>query len=197
MALEVLALLIYTGVNPYERSMWFMEVAPIFIAAPFLIWSWKKYPLTSMLYVFIAVHCIILTVGGSYTYARVPLGFWIRDAFHMDRNPYDRIGHFAQGFVPALIAREIFLRRGVVRSKGWSAFFAITCAMTISAIYELIEWRAAVSLGQGADAFLGTQGDPWDTQENMATALVGALVAMIGFARWQDRQMATLPPPAP
>lgn len=197
MAVEVLALLIYTGVNPYERSTWFMEVTPIFIAAPFLIWSWKKYPLTSMLYVFIAVHCIILTVGGSYTYARVPLGFWIRDAFHMDRNPYDRIGHFAQGFVPALIAREIFLRRGVVRSKRWSAFLAITCAMTISAVYELIEWRAAVSLGQGADAFLGTQGDPWDTQEDMATALVGALVAMIGFARWQDRQMATLPPPAP
>ncbi len=197
MAVEVLALLIYTGVNPYERSTWFMEVTPIFIAAPFLIWSWKKYPLTSMLYVFIAVHCIILTVGGSYTYARVPLGFWIRDAFHMDRNPYDRIGHFAQGFVPALIAREIFLRRRVVRSKRWSAFLAITCAMTISAVYELIEWRAAVSLGQGADAFLGTQGDPWDTQEDMATALVGALVAMIGFARWQDRQMATLPPPAP
>lgn len=197
MAVEVLALLIYTGVNPYERSTWFMEVTPIFIAAPFLIWSWKKYPLTSMLYVFIAVHCIILTVGGSYTYARVPLGFWIRDAFHMDRNPYDRIGHFAQGFVPALIAREIFLRRGVVRSKRWSAFLAITCAMTISAVYELIEWRAAVSLGQGAEAFLGTQGDPWDTQEDMATALVGALVAMIGFARWQDRQMATLPPPAP
>lgn len=197
MAVEVLALLIYTGVNPYERSTWFMEVTPIFIAAPFLIWSWKQYPLTSMLYVFIAVHCIILTVGGSYTYARVPLGFWIRDAFHMDRNPYDRIGHFAQGFVPALIAREIFLRRGVVRSKRWSAFLAITCAMTISAVYELIEWRAAVSLGQGADAFLGTQGDPWDTQEDMATALVGALVAMIGFARWQDRQMATLPPPAP
>lgn len=172
-----------------------MEVAPILIAAPVLVWSWRRWPLTSLLYVLIALHAVILLVGGAYTYARVPLGFWVQDLFHLARNPYDRLGHFAQGFVPALIAREIFLRRGIVRSRGWSATLAVAVALSISLLYELVEWGAAVTLGQGADAFLGTQGDPWDTQSDMAMALVGALVAMFLLARWHDRQLAALAPP--
>lgn len=172
-----------------------MEVAPILIAAPVLVWSWRHWPLTSLLYVLIALHAVILITGGEYTYARVPLGFWVQDAFHLARNPYDRLGHFAQGFVPALIAREIFLRHGIVRSRGWSATLAVAVALAISLLYELVEWGAALALGQGADAFLGTQGDPWDTQSDMAMALVGALVAMFLLARWHDRQLAALAPP--
>ncbi|MEP6744110.1 MAG: DUF2238 domain-containing protein [Gemmatimonadota bacterium] len=195
LGLGVLGLLVLSGIHPYERSTWFMEVAPILIAAPVLVWSWRRWPLTSLLYVLIALHAVILLVGGAYTYARVPLGFWVQDLFHLARNPYDRLGHFAQGFVPALIAREIFLRRGIVRSRGWSATLAVAVALSISLLYELVEWGAAVTLGQGADAFLGTQGDPWDTQSDMAMALVGALVAMFLLARWHDRQLAALAPP--
>ena len=169
-----------------------METAPIFLAAPFLYLSWRRFPLTSLLYVLIALHCVILMVGGLYTYAKVPLGFWIQDLFQMSRNPYDKIGHFAQGFVPALLAREIFLRRGIVLSKGWALTLAICVAMAISAGYELIEWGAAMALGGGADAFLGTQGDIWDTQSDMGMALLGACLAMLLFTRWQDRQIARL-----
>ena len=195
LGLGVLGLLVLSGIHPYERSTWLMEVAPILIAAPVLVWSWRRWPLTSLLYVLIALHAVILLVWGAYTYARVPLGFWVQDLFHLARNPYDRLGHFAQGFVPALIAREIFLRRGIVRSRGWSATLAVAVALSISLLYELVEWGAALALGQGADAFLGTQGDPWDTQSDMAMALVGALGAMFLLARWHDRQLAALAPP--
>jgi putative membrane protein len=192
LAALVVLLLTISGLHPYERSTWLMEVAPIFLAAPVLLWTRARFPLTSLLYVLIAVHCVILLVGGAYTYARVPLGFWVQDALHLARNPYDRLGHFAQGFVPALIAREIFIRRDIVRRGAWTAILSIACALSISLIYELIEWGAAVALGQGADAFLGTQGDVWDTQSDMGMALVGASVAMLLFARWQDRQIAAL-----
>lgn len=181
-----------SGITPYERSTWLMEVAPILIATPVLIWSYRRFPLTSLLYALIALHAAILIVGGIYTYARVPLGFWVQEAFGLARNPYDRLGHFAQGFVPALIAREIFLRRAVVRGRGWTALLAVSVALAISALYELVEWGAAVALGQGADAFLGTQGDPWDTQSDMAMALIGALLAVTLVARWHDRQIAAL-----
>jgi putative membrane protein len=169
-----------------------MEVAPIFIVAPILVFSAGRFPLTSLLYVLIALHAIILMVGGAYTYARVPLGFWVQDAFHLSRNPYDKLGHFAQGFVPALVAREIFIRQGIVRAGRWPAVLAIAIALSVSLIYELIEWGAAVAMGQGADAFLGTQGDPWDTQSDMGMAFLGAVVAMVLFTRWQDRQIAAL-----
>ncbi len=188
----VLGLLVWSGLHPYERSTWYMEVAPIFIAAPVLILSAKRFPLSSMLYVLIALHAVILLVGGAYTYARVPLGFWMQDAMHLSRNPYDKIGHFAQGFVPALVAREIFIRQGIVRAGRWPAVFGITIALSVSLIYELIEWGAAVAMGQGADAFLGTQGDVWDTQSDMGMAFLGASVAMLLFTRWQDRQIAAL-----
>ena len=192
LALLVVALLVVSGIRPYERSTWVMEVAPIFLAAPVLLWTGRRFPLTSLLYVIIALHAIILIVGGAYTYARVPLGSWVQDVFHLSRNPYDKLGHFAQGFVPALVAREVFVRNRIVRRGIWTAVLAIAIALSISLIYELVEWGAAVAIGQGADAFLGTQGDPWDTQSDMGMAFVGALVAMVAFARVQDRQIEAL-----
>jgi putative membrane protein len=197
MGLVVLGLLVLSGLHPHERGTWLMEVAPIFLALPLLVWSWYRFPLSSLLYVLIALHAIILLVGGAWTYARVPLGFFFQDALHLARNPYDRLGHFAQGLVPALIAREVFVRRRIVRPGVWTAVLAIAIALSISLLYELVEWGAAISLGQGADAFLGTQGDPWDTQSDMGMALVGALVAMLFLRRVQDRQIATLASPEP
>ena len=193
LALLLVLLLVISGVRPYDRATWMMEVAPIFLAAPVLVWTRWRFPLSSLLYVLIFLHAVILLVGGAYTYARVPVGFWVQNALDLSRNPYDRLGHFAQGFVPALIARELFLRRRIVTSKGWSAFLAICVAMTISAVYELVEWGAAVALGQGADQFLGTQGDPWDTQSDMGMALVGASLALLLLSRMQDRQIAAMP----
>lgn len=190
LALIVVALLVVSGIHPAERSTWWMETAPIFLAAPALIWSWRRYPLTSLLYVLIALHCVILLTGGAYTYAKVPVGFWVQDTFHLSRNPYDKLGHFWQGLVPALVAREVFLRNQIVRPGAWPSILGVTCALSVSLIYELVEWGAAVAMGQGADAFLGTQGDVWDTQSDMGMACLGALVAVLLLARWQDRQMA-------
>jgi putative membrane protein len=192
LALVVVLLLVVSGRNPTERSTWWMETAPILLAAPVLIWSWRRYPLTSLLYVLIALHAVILMVGGAYTYAKVPVGFWVQDAFHLSRNPYDKLGHFWQGLVPALVAREIFLRNRIVRPGVWPSILGVTCALSVSLIYELIEWGAAVAMGQGADAFLGTQGDPWDTQSDMGLACLGALFAVLLLARWHDRQLARL-----
>lgn len=192
LAAVVGVLLLWSGLHPYERSTWWMETAPIFIAAPVLFLTAKRFPLSNLLYVLIALHAVILLVGGAYTYARVPLGFWVQDAFELSRNPYDKLGHFAQGFVPALVARELFIRLGIVRAGRWPAVLAVAIALSVSLIYELIEWAAAVAMGQGADAFLGTQGDPWDTQSDMGMAFLGATVAMLLFSRWQDRQIAAL-----
>lgn len=192
LGLTVALLLAGTGIAAADKGTWLMETAPIFLAAPVILLTYRRFPLSSLLYGSIALHALILMVGGLYTYAKVPLGFWIQDAFHMSRNPYDKIGHFAQGFVPALIARELFLRRHIVTSRGWALTLAIAVAMAISACYELIEWGAAMALGGGADAFLGTQGDIWDTQSDMGMALVGAVVAMTLFTRWQDRDIARL-----
>lgn len=193
LGVAVLLLLAGTGIAAEDKGTWLMETAPILLAAPVLVLTYRRFPLTSLLYALIAIHAVILMTGGLYTYAKVPLGFWIQDTFHMSRNPYDKIGHFAQGFVPALVARELFLRQGIVRSRGWALTLAICVAMAISACYELVEWGAAVAMGGGADAFLGTQGDVWDTQSDMGMALVGACVAMALFTRWQDRDIARLP----
>ena len=188
----VVVALAASGIAPYDRGTWVMEVAPVFIAVPILAFTWRPFPLSDMLYVLIALHALVLIVGGLYTYARVPLGFWMQDWLHLSRNPYDRVGHFMQGFVPALVAREILLRGGFLRSRGMTAFLAICVAMAISACYELVEWAAALALGQGADEFLGTQGDPWDTQEDMFMALIGSTVAMAGFSRLHDARMARI-----
>lgn len=181
-----------SALAPYDRATWWMEVAPVLIVAPVLLATHRRFPLTPLLQVLIAAHALVLIVGGSWTYARVPVGFWLQDVLALDRNPYDRIGHFMQGFVPAIAAREILLRQRVLRAGGWLFFVVICICLAISAAYELVEWGAAVALGQGAEAFLGTQGDPWDTQNDMAMALLGALAAQLALGRWHGRQLARL-----
>lgn len=188
----LLGLLAWSGWHPYDRATWLMEVFPIFVIAPLLVATYTRFPLTNLLYACAFLHAVILMVGGAYTYARVPLGFQIAEALGLHRNPYDKIGHFAQGFVPALAAREILLRGGHLRPGKMLAFLAGCVVLAISASYELIEWCAAVALGQGADEFLGTQGDPWDTQSDMLFALIGAVVALVTLTRAQDRQIKDL-----
>ena len=193
LAAATLALLGLTGYRPYDRATWLLEVLPVLIALPLLALTWRRYPLTTLLYVCIFIHGVILMVGGMYTYARVPVGFQVAEWLHLQRNPYDKLGHLFQGFAPALIAREILLRGAYVRGRKM-LFFLVTCVvLSISATYELLEWWTALAFGQGADDFLGTQGDPWDTQSDMFCALLGALLAQLGLARWQDRQITALP----
>jgi putative membrane protein len=185
----VLVALVFSGIAPYNRATWWMEVAPVLVAAPILFGTYRRFPLTTLLYVLIAMHALVLIAGGTYTYARVPFGFWLQDVLSLSRNPYDKIGHFMQGFVPALAAREILVRAGHVARGRMAGFLALCVALAVSALYELIEWWAALALGQGADEFLGTQGDPWDTQSDMFMALVGAAAALVFLAPLQDRQM--------
>lgn len=191
-AVAVIAALIVTGVATRDRLTWWLEVLPVVIALPLMAGSYRRFPLTALLYWVITCHALVLIVGGFWTYAHVPLGFWVQELFSLSRNPYDKLGHFMQGVTPALLAREILIRRGYIRAGKMAAFLAICVAGAFSACYELIEWGAAVALGQGADEFLGTQGDPWDTQSDMLMALIGASVAMSGLTRWQDRQMQAM-----
>ena len=186
----LMAILAFSATRAYDRATWLMEVAPVVIALPVLLLTYRRFPLTTLLYGLIFCHALVLILGGTYTYARVPLGFWLQDLFSLSRNPYDKIGHFAQGLVPALAAREILVRRGHVAGRKMAAFLALCVAMAISAWYELIEWWAALALGQGADEFLGTQGDPWDTQSDMFLAFIGAACAMLLLSRLHDRQIA-------
>ena len=183
-----------SAVSPYDRATWFMEVAPVLIVVPILVLTYRRLPLTPLLYVLLFLHAIVLITGGAYTYARVPLGFRLEGLFHFSRNNYDRIGHFFQGLVPALLARELLLRLGHVSSRRMASFLAICFAMAVSAWYELIEWAAAVALGAKAEDFLGTQGDPWDTQWDMFMCFVGSVVAMTGLTGVQDRQIEGLAP---
>jgi len=192
LGLGVLAALIASGATSYDRATWLMEVMPVLIVAPVLLATWRRYPLTTLLYSLIALHALVLILGGAYTYARVPLGFWLQDIFHLSRNPYDKIGHFMQGLVPAMATRELLLQRGYLSSRGMAAFLSVCVAMAVSAVYELIEWGVALALGQGADEFLGTQGDVWDTQSDMFFALIGATVAVTLMQRWHDRKMEAL-----
>jgi putative membrane protein len=184
--------LVITGVAPLERSTWWLEVAPVVVALPLLFWTRKRFPLTPLAYGLIAVHAIILMVGGHYTYAKVPLGFWVQQAFDLSRNPYDRLGHLAQGFVPAILAREILLRCTPLRRGGWLSFIVVSICLAISACYEFIEWWTALIAGAGATAFLGTQGDVWDTQWDMFMALLGAVAAVLLLSRAHDRALARL-----
>jgi len=188
----LLLLLVISGIHPYDRTTWVLEIFPILIALPILWATQRRFPLTKLLYVCIFLHAVVLMVGGAYTYARVPLGFWIQNLMHLGRNPYDKIGHFFQGFVPALVAREIFIRGGHVRGRRMLPFLAVCVVLAISATYELVEWWSAIALGQGADEFLGTQGDPWDTQSDMLFALIGGVAAMAFFSRLHDRQLARI-----
>lgn len=181
-----------SAVRPFDRVTWLLEVAPVLIGIPLLLASARRFRLTDLICLLLAVHALILIVGGIYTYARVPLGFWLQDWLQLARNPYDRIGHFAQGFVPAMLAREILLRRSPLRPGKWLAFLVVCVCLAISACYELIEWIAALMLGQGADEFLGTQGDPFDTQSDMAMALIGSSSALVTLTRLHDRQLTAL-----
>lgn len=192
LAALVVAALLVSGIAPHDRPTWLMEVAPVLIALPLLILTRHSYPLTMLLAVLIALHALVLIVGGAYTYAHVPFGFWLQDILGTTRNPYDKIGHFMQGFVPALVAREILIRGRYVAGRRMTAFLCICIAMAISASYELIEWAAALLMGQGADEFLGTQGDPWDTQSDMFMALIGSTCAIATLSQWHDRQLARL-----
>ena len=188
----LIALLALSAWRPYDLATWAMEVAPVVVVLPLLWATHQRFPLTPLLYALIFVHAAVLVLGGHYTYARVPLGFWMQEAFGLARNPYDGIGHFMQGFVPAIAARELLLRHTGLQRGAWLVTVIVLACLGTSAIYELIEWGAAVAIGQGADEFLGTQGDPWDTQKDMALAGVGALVAQLALARWHDRQLARL-----
>jgi putative membrane protein len=191
-------LLVLSGINPKDRYTWILEVAPAIVAAVVLVATYRRFPLTPLAYRLILIHACILMVGGHYTYAEVPLGFWVQRAFGLARNHYDRLGHFAQGFVPAIVAREILLRRTPLKRGGWT-FFLVTCVcLAISAFYEFIEWWTALASGEAATAFLGTQGDVWDTQWDMFIALIGAITAQLTLSRVHDRQIDALPaPPSP
>ena len=189
-------LLAVSAIHPYDMATWWMEVFPIFLAVPVLVATGRRFPLTPLVYTLVFVHAGILMLGGHYTYARVPLGFWMQDLFGFARNHYDRIGHFAQGFIPAMVAREILLRRTPLKRGGWLFYLVCSVCLAISACYEFIEWWAAVIGGSGATEFLGTQGDVWDTQWDMLFALIGSIVAQIVLSRVHDRQLARLLAPA-
>jgi len=193
--LVVLIVLAWSGIAPKDRLTWFLEVAPVLIALPLLLATYPRFPFTPLAYALMAVHAVILMVGGHYTYAEMPLFNWLRDAFDLSRNHYDRFGHIAQGFIPAIVAREILLRRSPLRPGKWLFFLVTSVCLAISACYEMIEWRVAVASGDEAVAFLATQGDVWDTQWDMFLALLGALSSQLLLSRWHDRQLASLEHP--
>ncbi|MCJ2182238.1 DUF2238 domain-containing protein [Novosphingobium sp. 1949] len=184
--------LLASGWAPYERGTWLMEVAPVFIALAALWGTAGRFTLSRPALGLIGFHGLVLMLGGAYSYARVPIGFALQDALHLARNPYDRFGHFCQGFVPAIVLRELLVRLGGLQ-RGWLLTVLVAaCCLAVSAAYELVEFGAAMALGQGADAFLGTQGDPWDTQWDMLTCLIGALAALASLSRAHDRALAGL-----
>ncbi len=184
--------LVISFIDPHDRLTWLMEVMPVLIAVPVLALTYRRFPLTGLLYFLIFLHALILIGGGTYTYARVPIGFMVQDWLDLARNPYDKLGHFWQGLVPAMVAKEILLRNGYVTGRKMAAFLSLCVAMAISAWYEIIEWWAALIMGQGADEFLGLQGDEWDTPSDMWFACMGALFALLILRRWHDRQIARM-----
>lgn len=191
--LVALAVLVLSAIRPHDYPTWFLEVLPVLIAAPLLLATRHTFPLTPLLYWLIFLHAVLLMVGGHYTYAEVPLGFWLQDALGLARNHYDRLGHFMQGFEPAILAREILLRKQVLARGRWLVTFVISITLAFSAFYELIEWFVAIVSEEAAESFLGTQGDVWDTQWDMFMCLVGASSALLLLSRWHDRQLGRLP----
>lgn len=185
-----LAVLVWSGINPPDYSTWLLEVFPALLGAGVLWYTRHTFPLTTLVYTLILFHCIILMVGGHYTYAEVPMFNWIRDAFDMTRNNYDKVGHFAQGFIPAMVAREIVVRKRVFNDARWRNFFIVCFCLGFSAFYELIEWWVALLSAEAAESFLGTQGYVWDTQSDMAWALSGAITALLLLSKWHDQQLA-------
>ena len=180
---------LWSAIRPHDYFTWALEVAPALAAVVLLVATYPRFRFTLLAYTLMAIHAAILFIGGHYTYALVPLGEWLRSAFDLTRNHYDRVGHFAQGFVPAIIGREILLRCSPLKEGAWLRFLVLCVCLAVSATYELFEWRVAVLTGSRAEDFLGTQGDPWDTQKDVATALIGAVAALISLSRWHDRQL--------
>lgn len=185
----LLAILVLSGIRPYDRPTWLLEVLPVIIALPLLWLSYQRFPLTTLLYISIFAHALILILGGTYTYARVPIGFELAQILGLERNPYDKIGHLLQGFVPALVAREILLRGSFVRGHKMLVFIILSIVLAVSASYELIEWLVTLLFGGGSVDFLGTQGDAWDAQSDMLFALIGGVLALALFSRLHDRQL--------
>ncbi|MBX3025998.1 DUF2238 domain-containing protein [bacterium] len=190
--LLALAAVAASGIGAVQPGTWLLEVAPVLIAAPVLVATYRRFPLTPLAYRLLCAHALILCLGGHYTYAQVPLGFWMEDAFGWSRNHYDRIGHFAQGFVPAIVAREVLLRTSPLQRGKWLFFLVCCVCLAASAFYEFVEWWAALIGGESAAAFLGTQGDQWDTQADMLMALIGAILAQATLSRLQDRELARI-----
>lgn len=191
--LAFFAVLLWSAWRPHDYPTWWLEVLPALAALVILALTRKRFPLTPMLYVLILVHALILMVGGHYTYAEVPVGDWLRELTGGTRNNYDKLGHLAQGLVPAMVARELFLRFGVLAKKSWLGFVVVCICLAISAFYELIEWWVALLSSEAAESFLGTQGYVWDTQSDMWMALIGAIAAVLLLSRLHDRQLARLP----
>lgn len=192
LAIVVVALIV-SGIEPYDRPTWLLEVAPVLIALPLLGATYRRFPLTPLVYRLIAFHALVLIIGGHYTYARVPAGLWVQDLLDLSRNHYDRLGHVVQGFVPAIIAREILLRRSPLVSGKWLSFLVVCVCLSFSAFYEMLEWWVALATGEAATAFLATQGDVWDTQWDMFLALSGSVLALLTLSSLHDRQLAALP----
>ena len=188
-AVAFLLVFFWSAYEPFDRTIWVLEVLPAAVGALILLFTRSRFPLTTLTYVLILIHCIILMVGGHYTYAEVPIGDWVRDLFDQSRNNYDKLGHLVQGFVPAMIAREIVIRLKVFNFAGWRNFFIVCFCLAVAAFYELIEWWTAVVADESAEAFLSMQGYIWDTQADMWTALVGAVLALLLLGKWQDRQL--------
>jgi len=187
-----LLVLVWSVINPADPFTWWLEAVPALVAVPLLFFTRKRFPLTPLVYVLVLAHCCVLFVGAHYTYAEVPLFDTIAHWMGSERNNYDKLGHFAQGFIPAMLAREIMLRNQAVKPGAWCAFLVTCFVLAFSAFYELIEWWVAVATGGGAEAFLGTQGYVWDTQSDMLMALIGAIVALFLLSRFQDKQIAAL-----
>lgn len=190
--LAYFSVLIWSAIRPHDYLTWALEVAPAILGLIVLVATYRRFRLTNLSYLLILIHCVILMIGGHYTYAQVPLLDVINDLFGSGRNNYDKIGHFAQGFVPAILAREVLIRLNVVRGRAWLSFLVVCFCLALSAFYELIEWWVALVSGESAEAFLGTQGYVWDTQSDMALALLGAIVALMLLGRLHDRQLAEL-----
>ena len=186
------AVLVASGIAPHDRLTWELEISWVAVGIPILILTYRRFPLTPLLYRLLFIHAVILIIGGYYTYARVPFGFWAGELFHWTRNNYDRLGHFVQGFVPAILAREILIRRLPLHGSRWLPLIVVCICLAFSAFFELLEWAAAVIYGGGATAYLATQGDPWDTQWDMLWAIIGAVTSLVTLSRVHDRQVAAL-----
>lgn len=190
--ISFVVLVLWSGAYPRDRLTWWLEVMPAFIALVILASTYSRFKLTDLAYQLIWLHALVLLIGGHYTYAEMPLFNWLRDTYGLDRNYYDRVGHVFQGFVPAIVAREILLRLSPLKRGKWLFFITVCICLAISALYEMLEWRVAVASGDAAVAFLATQGDVWDTQWDMFLALAGALASLLALSRWHDRQLAKL-----